>query len=172
MKIRKYLTIDTMKCIYNSLFMSFLQYGITDWGHTYESYKEPIFKLQKKAIRIISNQTSRSHSLPLFKDLHLLRLSDIFKFKLLTFVYESTNLLTPSCFYGYFSFNSVIHNYSTRQSHRGDLYLIGKNTLRYGLGSIRYMGAKLWNELPREVRFSSSKCLFRTKLKKHLYNTM
>ena len=28
--------------------MSFLQYGITVWGQTYESYKEPIFKLQKK----------------------------------------------------------------------------------------------------------------------------
>ena len=140
--------------------MSFLQYGITVWGQTYESYKEPIFKLQKKAIRIISNQTSRSSSMPLFKELHLLRLSDIFKFK------------TPSCFHGYFSFNSAIHSYTTRQSHRGDLYLIGKNTLQYGLGSIRYMGAKLWNQLPGEVRNSSSKFLFRKNLKKHLYTKM
>ena len=39
--------MDTDSFIY-SLFMSFLQYGITVWGQTYESYKEPIFKLQKK----------------------------------------------------------------------------------------------------------------------------
>ena len=152
--------------------MSFLQYGIIFWGQTYESYKEPIFKLQKKAIRIISNQTSRSNSLPLFKELHLLRLSDIFKFKLLTFVYESTKLLTPSCFHGYFSSNSAIHSYTARQSHQGDLYLIGKNTLQYELGSIRYMGAKLWNQLPGEVRNSSSKFLVRKNLKKHLYTKM
>ena len=47
LKIRQHLTTDTMKCIYNSLFMSFLQYGITDWGQTYELYWEPIFKLQE-----------------------------------------------------------------------------------------------------------------------------
>ena len=152
--------------------MSFLQYSITFWGQTYESYREAIFKQQRKAIRIIPNQTSRSNSLPLFKDLQLLRLSDIFKFKLLTFVYESTKLLTSRCFHGYFSFNSAIHNYTTKQCYRGDLYLIGKNTLRYGLGSIRYMGAKLWNELSREVRNSSSKFLFRKNLKKHLHTTM
>ena len=94
-------------------------------------YREPILKLQRKAIRIVSNQTSRSHSLPLFKDLHLLILSDIFKLKLLTFVYESTKLLTLSCFHGYFSSNSGMHNYTIGQSNHGDLYLIGKNTLRY-----------------------------------------
>ena len=120
----------------------------------------------KKTIRIISNQKSRSNFLPLFKDLYLLGLSDFFKFKLLTFVYESTELQTPFFSHGYFSFNSAIHNYSTKQSYRGDLYLMGKNTLRYGLGSIRYMGAQLWNELPREIRNSSSKVLFKKKFKK------
>lgn len=132
-----------MKCIYNSLFMSFLQYGITVWEQTYVSYRELIFKLQK--IRIISNQISSSYCLPLFKDLRLLRLSDIYALKLSIFLYESTKLLALSCLYGYFLFNSVTHNHTTRQSHRSDLYLIGKNTVRYGLGSLPYMGAKLWN---------------------------
>ena len=61
-KIRRYLTIDTMKCIYNSLFMSFMQYGITVWGQTYESYIEPIFKLQKKLLG--SYQTRHPVPLP------------------------------------------------------------------------------------------------------------
>ena len=98
--------------------------------------------------------------------LHLLRLSDIFKLKLLTFVYESTQLVTTSCFHSYFSFSSAMHNYTTRQPHHGDLYLIGKNTLLYDMGSIRYLGAKLWNELPRELRNSSSKFAFRKIYKK------
>ena len=96
--------------------MPFLQYGIIVLEQTYESYREPIFKLQKRAIRIILNQASCSHSLLLVKDLYLLRFSDIFKLKLQTFVYESTILLTPSYFHGYFSLNSAIHNYTTRQS--------------------------------------------------------
>ena len=82
LKIRNYLSTDILRCIYNSLFMSFLQYGIAIWGKTFSSYIEPIFKLQKKAIRTISHQTVLSHSLPLFKGLQLLRVSDVFKLKL------------------------------------------------------------------------------------------
>ena len=78
LKIRNYLSTDILRCIYNSLFMSFLQYGIVIWGQTFSSYIEPIFKLQKKAIRTISHQTALSHSLPLFKGLQLLRVSDVF----------------------------------------------------------------------------------------------
>jgi len=143
--------------------MLFLQYGIIVWGQTFSSYIEPLFKLQKKAIRVISHQTALSHSLPLFKGLQLLRVSDAFKLNLLTFVYNSMTMLAPSCFHGYFSLSSTVHNHATRQSCRNDLYLIRKNTLRYGLGLIRYQGAKLWNELPREIRTSSSRHIFKKK---------
>ena len=163
---------DILRCIYNSLFMSFLQYGIVVWGQTFSSYIEPIFKLQKKAIRTISHQTAFSHSLPLFKGLHLFRVSDVFKYKLLTFVYDSMTMMAPSCFHGYFSLSSTVHNHETRQSCRNDLYLIRKNTLRYGLGSIRYLGAKLWNELPTEIRASASRFIFKKKLQKHLLEIM
>ena len=130
------------------------------------------YKLQKKAIRTISHQTAFSHSLPLFKGLHLLRVSDFFKYKLLTFVYDSMTMMAPSCFHGYFSLSSTVYNHETRQSCRNDLYLIRKNTLRYGLGSIRYLGAKLWNELPTEIRASASRFIFKKKLQKHLLEIM
>ena len=66
-------------------------------------------------------------------------------------------MLAQSCFHGYFSLSSTVHNHATRQSCRNDLFLIHKNTLQYGLGSIRYLEAKLWNELPREIITSSSR---------------
>ena len=67
LKIRNYLSTDTLRCIYNSLFLSLLQYGIVIWGKTFSSYIEPLFKLQKQAIRTISRQTALSRSLTLFK---------------------------------------------------------------------------------------------------------
>ena len=121
LKIRNYLSTDILKCIYNSLFMSFLQYGIVIWGQAFRSYIEPLFKLQKKAIRTISHQTALSHFLLLFTGLQLLRISDVFKLKLLTFVYDSMAMLAPSCFHGYFSLSSTVHNHTTRQSCRNDL---------------------------------------------------
>ena len=85
------------------LFISFLQYDITVWGkllnHTVKQYLS-----FRKAVRIILNETSWSHSLLLFKDLYLLTLSEIFKLKLQTLVYTSTKLLAPSCCHCYFYF--------------------------------------------------------------------
>ena len=117
LKIRNYLPTDILRCIYNSLFMSFLQYGIVVWGQTFSSYIEPIFKLQKKAIRTISHQTAYSHSLPLFKGLHLHRVSDVVKSRLLTFVYDSITMMAPHCFHGYLSLSSTIDSHATRDSH-------------------------------------------------------
>ena len=45
--------------------------------------------------------------------------------------------------------------------------LAHKNSVQYGLKSIRYMGAKMWNDLPVELRNSPSKHSF----KKHLKHT-
>ena len=55
LKTRSLLPTYTLINVYNSLFMSFLQYGITIWGQTFDSYLDPIFKLQKKAVRAISH---------------------------------------------------------------------------------------------------------------------
>ena len=64
--------------------MSFLQYGIVAWGQTFDSYIEPLFMLQKRAVRAISYQPFLVHSLPTFKDLKLLKITDAFKLRLFT----------------------------------------------------------------------------------------
>ena len=169
-KIRNLLPLDVLVCLYNALFLSFLQYGLIVWGQTYASYIDPIFKLQKKAVRAISFQPRMSPSLPIFSDFELLKLSELFELRLLTFVFDSVNKTSPTCFHDFFLLNSSVHHYSTRQASQGDLYMSRKNSLQYGLKSIRYLGAKLWNELPVELRNASSKTLFKTKLKSYFLN--
>ena len=139
-KVRGLLPRSILIMLYNALFLSFVQYGIIVWGQTFGSYLEPLSKLQKRAVRAISHQTFLAHSLPIFKDLKLLRIDDIFKSKLLTFVYESINKLTPVYFHDFFCTNASIHSHNTKQSARGDLFLAQRNTLQYGLRSIRYTG--------------------------------
>ena len=122
-KVRYLLPTATLITLYNALFLSFLQYGIVAWGQTFNSYIEPLFKLQKRAVRAISHQPFLAHSLPIFKDLKLLRIVDIFKLRLLSFVYESVNMIAPDCFHSFFSLNSTVHCHNTRQSSHGDLFL-------------------------------------------------
>ena len=53
-KVRHFLPINVLICLYNSLFSPFLQYGILVWGLTHESYINPVFLLQKRVVRAIS----------------------------------------------------------------------------------------------------------------------
>ena len=156
-KIRSLLPINTLILVYNALFLPFLQYGIIVWGQTFTSYLEPLVLIQKKIVRAIAHQYPLSHTLPIFKSLKLLQLYDIFRIKLLCFVYESINKLNPYCFHDFFLLNSDVHGYFTRQSNRGDVF----RSFQYGLKSIRYMGAKTWNELPEIPKNSTSKFSFK-----------
>ena len=113
-----------------------------------------------------------SHSLPIFSDLKLLKLSELFELRLLVFVFDSVNKTSPSCFHDFFLLSSSVHQYSTRQASQGDLYMFRKNSLQYGLKSIRYLGAKLWNMLPVELRNAPSKISFKAKLKVYLLNSV
>ena len=129
-----------------------------------------LFSNYKKAVRAIFFQPRMPPSLPIFNELKLLKLSEIFELRLLTFVFDSVNKTSPSCFHDFFLFCSSVHQYSTRQASQGDLYMSRKNSLQYGLKSIQYLGAKLWNTLPVELRNAPSKASFKTKLKIYLLN--
>ena len=43
---------------------------------------------------------------------------------------------------------SDVQQYDTRQARKGGIFMIHQNTLRYGLKSVRYAGAKGWNNIP------------------------
>ena len=53
---------------------------------------------QKKAIRLITNSNYSAHTTPLFIELGLLKLQDVFKLKLLKFYYKLSYDLLPSYF--------------------------------------------------------------------------
>ena len=141
-KIRSLVLTSTLILIYNSIFLPFLQYGVIVWGQTFPLYLEPLVLIQKKVVRVIVHQHHFSHTLPIFKSLQLFKLHDIFRVKLLCFVYESINKLTPHCFHDFFLLNSNVHEYFTRQSNRGDVFRNHKNICQYGLSPFGIWGQK------------------------------
>ena len=168
-KVRHFLPVNVLICLNNSLFSPFLQYGILVWGLTYESYTNPVFLLQKRVIRAISLEHFTSHSTQIFSDLKILKLKDLFQLKLLSFVYESVLKISPVCFHDFFNTLESVHQYSTRQAEKVNIFLPQKNTTQYGLRSVRYHGAKCWNEIPVEIKRSPSLKAFRQKLKSFFF---
>ena len=65
------LTTQNLKTIYFAYFHSILSYGIIFWGN---STGNEIFKLQKRAIRIMTNSSNRTSCCGLFKELGILPL--------------------------------------------------------------------------------------------------
>ena len=64
-KIRYLLPLDILKNLYYSIFSSFLNYGSSTWGLSYDSYLKPLFLLQKKVLRSISFEPSSTPSSPI-----------------------------------------------------------------------------------------------------------
>ena len=64
--------------IYNALFLSHMTYGLLLWGNQVVQ----VSKLQKKSIRLITGSEYLAHSEPLFKELELLKIEDLYKLKI------------------------------------------------------------------------------------------
>ena len=116
-RIRNCVTNQTMKMIYYSLIYSYLLYGLPIWGNADDVHITPLYTLQKKAIRLILNKDKSIQTLftlpgehethwyintfvkpsssPLFSELGILKLFDVYKVSTLLFVYESLNELNP-----------------------------------------------------------------------------
>ena len=142
-KVRHYLPIDVIICLYNSFFSPFLQYGILVLGLTYITYINPAFLLQKRVIRTISFEHFTSHSSPIFSDLKILKLHDLIQLKLLCFVYESVYKISPICFHNFFESVESVHQYGTRQAGKDDIFLTRKKNQ-----SIRSQISKLlWSKV-------------------------
>ena len=87
-KIRHYVIPETLKLLYYSSFYSFISHRISVWGLTHLTILEPLCKIQKKVVRVITLSDKYSHSSPLFHNLELPKLRDIHSLNLLCFVFE------------------------------------------------------------------------------------
>ena len=70
-----------------------INYCLLSWGSS--NAAEFIFLQQKKAIRAISSASHNVHTEPLFKIFNILKLKDIFNYRLLTFYYNLRHNKVP-----------------------------------------------------------------------------
>ena len=77
--------------IYNTLILPHINYCLLSWG----SKPDKIFQLQKRAVRAISGANSKSHTEPLCKFYNILKVDDIFTYKLLTFYWKAKQAQLP-----------------------------------------------------------------------------
>ena len=79
---------QVLRILYNSLILSHLQYCICSWGFK----SDRLFKLQKRAVRIITCSKYNAHTEPLFKALNLLKIEDIMKIKHRNYIIDTNKM--------------------------------------------------------------------------------
>ena len=155
-KLRHYVDLPTIKQVYYSLVYPYLQYGISVWGNTYKTRLSHLNKLNNKAIRIMTFSHFQAHAPPLFRDLHILQLSDINYLYLALFMHNYVNKNLPEAFNDYATPASDMHNYNTRHASK-NLFVLPSST-NYGKFSVKLRGITIWNGLPNDIRkYSYSK---------------
>ena len=130
-RMRHCVTPEALKLLYYSLFNSFLFYGIVIGGLTHSSMLDCLFKVQIRVIRAISFKDRYTHTTPLFYELKILKLHDIYSLKLLCFVSECTNNSITIVFDSFFNQFQIVHSYNHRQASEGNIYLTGVKTTQY-----------------------------------------
>ena len=112
-KLKHYIPYRILHTLYCTLISPYLNYGILIWGNTCKSYLDKLVKLQKWAIRVVSNSHYRYHTGPLFAKSKFLTVTDMHSLELGVIMYKfSTNEL-PLAFKEYFQNRSSIHGYHT-----------------------------------------------------------
>ena len=103
-----------MKQLYCTLVLPYLNYGLLLWGNVIKTYMHKLFKIQKRAMRIISNSSFLAHTKPLFAKFGILNIFEMYVKDVVIFMYKFKFNLLPKSFDQCFVTNKDIHNYNTR----------------------------------------------------------
>jgi hypothetical protein len=166
-KARKVLSITSLITMYYCFIYPYLTYCVEVWGSTCSTYIDTLFKLQKKAMRIITSSPFRSHSEPLFYDLKILNINKIYLYFVTLFRFQCTCIKgsTPDIFQPMFMFNRDVHIHFTRQINKIHVPLAKTLIVKR---SIRYRGVTVWNYLSDKLDYNCSKSVYRQRLKTYI----
>ena len=123
------------------------------------------------------------HSNPLFNKLGILKIDDIYKLQVAKFIYSClSNDLTPPIFLEWFTLNNTVHDHQTTSNtvivkesyfeighsvETNNLHTQGSRLVNYGGKQLKVCGPILWNNIPDNIRTSTSVNSFKYNLKKY-----
>ena len=167
-RARPFLDKSIMKTLYYSFVYPYFLYNIEAWGSTHKKYLEPLFRIQKRAVRVIAGVPRNSPSKMCFESLKILKLEELHHMSIQSFMYKWYHNKLPSIFDDFFK--RVTHHHATRLMHSVTILLERPNDLSSGLGmrSIRYRGVLCHNHFSKYVSYNSSIHTYKQHLKRYL----
>ena len=158
---------DILKSLYYSLVYPYLTYCNIIWCGAANTQLDPLIKLQKKAVRIICKVGYIDHTVPLFEDLKLLQVKEIFNLNCAKFVYQCHHINVYSHFFNQIKRNGDYHRYETRS----------RNLLRRPVSRLNQFdnsflsnGTIIWNKIPELLKKASTLYRFKINVKALIFD--
>ena len=161
--IRNLLLKDNIKTIYYALVYSRIKYGISVYGQACDSKLKRIQTLQNQLLKVLSSKNYRFSTDSLHNEFDLLKIKDIVKQEVITFVHNFFSKSLPPVFDGYFETLASNHNRDTR--YGSNLIKITNHSSSFAASSIKIQGAKVWNRLDNNLKIINKVKNFRNKFK-------
>ena len=147
-KIRPYLDKVTLRNLYFTFVYPYLIYCVEVWGNACDTHLDPIIKIQKKCVRVITFSHYLEPTESLFKDLKILAFKKLVIQRILLLMFKHNIGIVPKPIASLFTKKSEIHNYNTR--HCSSLHpAIGKSEATYRTFS--YHAILIWNYLSKLI---------------------
>lgn len=102
-RLRKHMDDAGLMSLYYAVFYSHINYGVVLWGNAGHAVR--VFRMQKRAVRILATAGNREHCRPLFVRLRLMTLPCLYIFQSLLEIHKNKHL---------FKTNSYFHDHHTR----------------------------------------------------------
>ena len=159
-RIRNVLSQKQTEILVHALISSRLDYCNVLFYGINSRFIQSLQKVQNAAARLIFKKKKRDKISHLIEDLHWLRIEARIWFKIALFVFKCVNNLAPK---------SMIDKIVCYKDQDFILNDDSNFSSQYGRRSFVYIGPKIWNELPVEIRLISNIEVFKKKLKTLLF---
>lgn len=94
-QVKNVVPSKTLKTLYNTLVKPHIEYGLSIWGGRDSKYMSKLTKVQKNAVRTVAKSRYNAHTTPLFGNLGILKINDMYIMKVLELVSKWRNNKLP-----------------------------------------------------------------------------
>ena len=159
-KLARFLPLDALKKLYNSLVDSWLRYCCTLWGNCGEMLKNKLQRMQYRAARVVCKTAPETDDEVALENLSRLNVQQLIVYNIALLIWKSKNGLASTYVFDMSGPVKSVHNCDTRKAEF-DFYPAKKN-LTAGTRSFSHTGRQIWNKLLKDAQAASSLKDFKT----------
>ena len=159
--VRHYLPKKTLLNTYNAQIQPHIDYGINIWEHTYKSHLTPLYRQQRKALRLMNFKRKRDDTTELFKNDKILPLEQNLQLHSAKLLWKASHDLLPSPL-------KPLYNKRTQNSS----FHLPFKRIDLAMKCSSYNGVQTWNKIPEKIRLSTSLNILKTSYKNNLLSQL